>query len=230
MTPRTTYRQIERLTTHLVEAGLADDQQFPVWRETDVVEVTFKNAEYISAALGGTPYAEVYSDFARRRVFNAKLLDGALIQMMYRFVDGVLRQHRLAFFPAPHLERFERDPESYEADQVYADIVARSTLPLPIRFDYDSRDERHVDLAHPRSHLTLGEYVHCRIPVTAPLTPHRFVDFILRSFYRTPTGDFASALPRLNGSFAESMTSAERGVLHMTVPAEAAIIDQSGRT
>ena len=83
MTPRTTFKQIQCLTAHLVQTGLADDQQFPVWRETDVVEVTFENAGYISVALGGTPYAEVYSDFARHRVFNAKLLDGALIQMMY---------------------------------------------------------------------------------------------------------------------------------------------------
>ena len=171
MTPRTTFKQIQRLTAHLVEAGLADDQQFPVWRETDVVEIMFENAGYVSVALGGVPYTEVYSDFARHRVFNAKLLDGALIQMMYLFADGALRQHRLAFFPAPHLERFERDPESYEEDRMYADIVSRNILPLPIRFDYDSRDDRHVDLAHPKSHLTLGEYAHCRIPVTAPLTP-----------------------------------------------------------
>ena len=223
MTPRTAFKQIQRLTAHLVETGLVDDQQFPVWRETDVVEITFGNAGYMSVALGGTPYAEIYSDFVRHRVFNAKLLDGALIQMMYLFADGALRQHRLAFFPSPHLERFERDPESYEADRMYADIVARSVLPLPIRFDYDSRDERHVDLAHPKSHLTLGEYAHCRIPVTAPLTPHRFVDFILRSFYRTPSGDLAAALPRLPGTFAGSMTSAERSVLHVIVPAGAAI-------
>ena len=223
MTPRTTFEQIQRLTAHLVETGLVDDQQFPVWRETDVVEITFGNAGYMSVALGGTPYAEVYSDFVRHRVFNAKLLDGALIQMMYLFADGALRQHRLAFFPSPHLERFERDPESYEADRMYADIVARSVLPLPIRFDYDSRDERHVDLAHPKSHLTLGEYAYCRIPVTAPLTPHRFVDFILRSFYRTPSGDLAAALPRLTGSFAGAMTPAERSVLHVTVPAAAAV-------
>lgn len=153
----------------------------------------------------------------RNRVFNAKLLDGALLQMMYAFADGVLERHRLAFFPAPHLERFEHDPDSYVEDRIYADIVARSVPPLPIRFDYDSRDDRHRDIAHPKSHLTLGEYVHCRIPVTAPLAPHRFVDFILRSFYRTRSGEFASSLPRFAGAFAGSMTPAERSVHHRSV-------------
>ena len=223
MTPRATLDQINRLIRHLVEVSLADDQQFAFRRETDVVEITFKNARYVSGALGGVSYADVYQDLARHRAFNAKLLDGALLQMMYIFSSGALRQHRLAFFPAPHLERFERDPESYDTDQMYADIVARNILPLPVRFDYDSRADRHMNVAHPKSHLTLGEYAHCRIPVTAPLTPHRFVDFILRSFYRTRSGEFASDLPRFRGVFAGSITPAERNVLHMTVPSGAAI-------
>ena len=218
MTPGATLDQINRLIRHLVEVSLADDQQFAFRREKSVVEITFENAGYVSSALGDAPYAEVYEAFARNRVFNTKLLDGALIQMMYIFEDGALRQHRLAFFPAPHLERFERDPDLYEKDQMYADIVARDILPLSVRFDYDSRGDRHTDVAHPKSHLTLGEYAHCRIPVTAPLTPHRFVDFILRSFYRTRSGDLASALPRFTGTFAGSMTSVERSVLHVTVP------------
>ena len=222
MTPRATFKQIQRLTTHLVEMGLADDQQFPVLRETNIVEITFENAGYISVALGSLSYADVYGEFARFRVFNVKLLDGALLQMTYFFSDGALMQHRLAFFPAPHRERFERDPESYYKDQMFADIVARNILPLPVRFDYDSRDERHLDVVHPKSHLTLGEYTQCRIPVTAPLTPHRFVDFILRNFYRTRSGEFATGLPRLRGIFAESITPAERCVLHITAPSRAA--------
>lgn len=223
MTPGATLNQINRLIRYLVEASLADDQQFAFQRQSDVVEITFENAGYVSGALGDMSYADVYRDFARHRVFNAKLLDGALLQMMYVFANGALRQHRLAFFPAPHLEQFERDHESYDNDQMYADIVARKILPLPIRFDYDSREARHQDVAHPKSHLTLGEYTHCRIPVTGPLTPHRFVDFVLRSFYQTPTGDLVSGLPRFRGGFASSMTPAERDVLHVTVPSDPAV-------
>ena len=223
MTPGATLHQINRLIRHLVEVGLADDQQFAFRRGTGVVEITFKNAEYLSVALRNLPYADVYESFARDRVFNAKLLDGALLQMRYTFTDGVLERHRLAFFPAPHLERFERDPDSYVEDRMYADIVARSVLPLPIRFDYDSRDDRHRDVAHPKSHLTLGEYDHCRIPVSAPLTPCRFIDFILRNFYRTRSGEFASSLPRFVGVFAESITPEERSVPHVTLPSGTAI-------
>ena len=221
MSPGATFEQINRLISHLVEAGLADDQRFAFQRKTDVIEITFENAGYVSSAMRDVSYANVYGIFARHRVFNAKLLDGAFVQMMYIFADGALRQHRLAFLPAPHLERFERDPESYDNDQMYADIVARSILPLPIRFDYDSRGDRHTDVVHPKSHLTLGEYSHCRIPVTAPLTSHRFIDFVLRNFYQIRSSEFASRLPRFHGVFAGSMTAAERRILHMTVPSGA---------
>ena len=220
MTPGATLHQINRLIRHLVEVGLADDQQFAFRREKGFVEITFENAGYLSVALKDVPYADVYDIFARQRVFNAKLLDGALLQMMYAFTDGALERHRLAFFPAPHLERFERDPDSYVEDQIYADIVARNVLPLPIRFDYDSRDDRHRDVAHPKSHLTLGEYDHCRIPVSAPLTPCWFIDFILRNFYQTCSSEFASSLPRFVGVFAESITPAERSVPHVTLPSQ----------
>lgn len=219
MTPQDTLMQINRLVRHLVETGLADDQCFAFRREKGVVEITFDNAEKVSEALGNTSYVDVYGEFARDRVFNAKLLDGALIQMMYAFVGNKLQKHRLAFFPAPHLEQFGRDPDAYLEDQLYADIVGRNVLPLPIRFDYDARVDRHRDVAHSKSHLTLGEYSECRIPVSAPLTPHRFIDFILRSFYRTRSHDrFLAELPHLKGSFVDSITKTEREVLHVVVP------------
>ena len=223
MTPGAILNQVNRLTRHLVATGLADDQQQSYQRvfkgRRDSIEVTFENAELITSALKGTPYVEVYEDFVRNRAFNVKLLDGALVQMTYAFSHRSLERHRLAFLSAPHLQRFDRDPESYVEDQMYADILSRDVLPLTIRLDYDSRDERHRDIAHPKSHLTLGEYDHCRIPVSAPLTPHRFIDFVLRNFYRTRSGELASDLPRCRGSFGDTITRAEREVMHVIVPA-----------
>ena len=218
MTPEATVNQINRLIRYLVETSLADDQQFAFLRESQVAEITFGRSIDLSGALGKVSYSETYENFIRDRAFNVKLLDGALIQMLYMFADGELRQHRLAFLPAPHLEGFERETNSYIEDRIYAEIVARDILPLPVRFDYDARDGRHQDIAHPKSHLTLGEYADCRIPVTAPLTPSRFVDFVLRNFYRTRRGDFTAHLPIFVDSFPESITPAERSVLHMAVP------------
>ena len=38
------FRQTRRSAVPLVEAGFAEKRQFPVWREADVVEITFGSA------------------------------------------------------------------------------------------------------------------------------------------------------------------------------------------
>ncbi len=138
--------------------------------------------------------------------------------MMYEFLDGALQRHRLAFFPAPHLEAFQNNPEVYLRDETHGDVVGRNVAPFPLRYDYDARDGHHDELTHPKSHLTLGRYEHCRIPVSAPLTPHRFIDFILRNFYDIPARRYSDDVPAGAAVFAESMLPAERQVVHITIP------------
>ena len=91
-------------------------------------------------------------------------------------------------------------------------------MPFPVRFDYDARIDR-GEAAHPLSHLTLGQYRNCRIPVSAPVTPSRFVDFILRNFYHTAFIRYADRLPTATWSFAETIRPDERSVAHVVVPA-----------
>lgn len=103
-------------------------------------------------------------------------------------------------------------------DEFYADAVARNIVAFPIRFDYDAGDAARQEPAHSKSHLTLGRYQNCRIPVTAPLTAEHFMDFILRNFYHTAFTQFADNSPSFSGSFTESILPSERGVIHMTIP------------
>ena len=214
-------RQINALIGYLVEIGLADDQNFAFQRKTgSVVRVTFPNAGQVSIALRDRAYGEIYERLVQERAYNVKMLDGALIQMMYEFAGPTLQRHRLAFFPAPHLEEFQNSPDIYLEDEVYADVVARNIVPFPMRFDYDARDDQYQELVHPKSHLTLGQYRNCRIPVTAPMIPFRFVDFILRNLYDNESDRYAENLPRPQGGvFAESIVPAEQGVVYVVVPA-----------
>ena len=214
-------KQVNDIVKYLVETGLADDQRFAFQRSgaDNLVQVTFDKAEHVSEALRNRPYEEIYHSLAQERAYNAKMLDGALIQMMYAFVNGTLRRHRLAFFSAPHLEEFQNNPDIYQDDEIYADVIGRNIVPFPVRFDYDARDGHYRELIHPKSHFTLGQYQDCRIPVTAPMTPFWFIDFILRNFYHTASARYADRLPVQHGSFAESILPAERAVVHVTVPA-----------
>lgn len=219
-TPHQIARQINKLIKYLVETGLADDQRSAFQRSgrDNLVQVTFDKAEHVSVALKNRPYNEIYQHLARERAYSVKMLDGALIQMMYVFAGGTIQRHRLAFFSAPHLEEFQNNPDIYHNDEIYADVIARNIVPFPIRFDYDAREGCYRELVHPKSHLSLGQYENCRIPVTAPMTPFWFVDFILRNFYDTAEERYADGLSTQGSSFTESIFPAERSIVHIAVP------------
>ena len=219
-TPSGTKIQIDQIVRYMTDTDLSDAQNFPCldYRNRPLVGVSFPGAEHIPNAMDDRPYEEIYGDLVRLRVFNVKMLDGALIQMTYQFNQRTLVKHRLAFFPSPYLGDFESDPQTYYDDELYADIVANNIVHVPIRFDYDARDDLHKILTHPKSHLTLGQYKNCRIPVTSPLTPLQFIDFILRNFYYTAHVEHSGRLPNVNAKFPTSISPAERGVVHIAAP------------
>lgn len=223
--PSAILRQINRLIAALIEVGLSSHQKPCFQRSVGPgpgTEVTFAGAEAVSVALKNRSYREIYDHLAKESAYLLKLPDGALIQMMYRFAGGELAQHRLAFFPSPYLEEFQNNPDLYLRDEIYADIVARNIVPFPLRFDFDARTDIHRELDHPKSHLTLGQYENCRIPVSAPLTPFRFLEFILRNFYHVAHRKYAEQLPRFPESFENTILTAEKRVVHVTIPAEPA--------
>ncbi len=219
-TPQEIKNQIDKIIGYLVEVGLASDQNFSFLRELQGsrIEITFPQAEHISIAIKDRAYSDIYEHLARERAYSVKLPDGALVQMMYMFDGSILERHRLAFFPAPHLEEFQNNPEIYLEDEIYADVVARSIVRFPLRFDYEAGDDVHKEIDHPKSHLSLGQYKNCRIPVTAPLTPLRFIDFLLRNFYHTVFRRYADQLPSFSDAFGESIVLTERNVVHIQIP------------
>lgn len=218
--PARIHRQINELISCLVKTGLADDQKFVFRRaeKAQTVQITFEGAEHVSVALRDISYDRIYFSLAKKRAYNVKMPDGALIQMMYEFAGTELQRHRLAFLPAPTLEKFQNDPEVYLADEVYGDVISRNIIPFPLRFDYDGRKDSYRELIHPKSHLSLGQYHNCRIPVTSPVAPGRFVDFVIRNFYDTETRRYTDELPNHDCSFDSSISRAERNIIYVAIP------------
>ena len=212
--------QIRDIILYMMDTGLSDDQNFPHLDDRDrpLIRVSFPGAEHVAVALSDRPYEEIYRDLADSRAFNIKMLDGALIQMTYQFIRGGLLNHRLAFLPSPSLAEFQNDPQSYFDDDLYVDIVANNIVHVPLRFDFDASGDFHRVLTHPKSHLTLGQYRNCRIPVSAPLTPLQFIDFVLRNFYQTAYQIYAAKLPTASARFPDSILLEERGVVHVVIP------------
>ena len=219
-TPSEIKQQIDRLVIYLVEVGLATDQQFCFQRSCydNVTEITFSGADHISFIMKDIHYNQIYDHLAKERAFNVKMIDGAIVQMMYIF-DGLdLERHRLAFLPSPYLEEFQNNPEIYLEEEIYADIVAKNIVSFPIRFDYDNREGIYKELEHPKSHLCLGQYENCRIPVSSPLTPFHFIEFILRNFYHTAHRKYAERLPCFSQLFYKTINKAEKRVIYLNVP------------
>jgi hypothetical protein len=123
-----------------------------------------------------------YRELDENEAYDVKLIDGGLLLLQYRFNEaGKLLQHRLGYFPNPTLPTIDEAPDLYEQDELYGDIVARRLVRFPVRFDYAPAD--HKDVVHPASHMTLGQYENCRIPVAGPVGPFTFGTFIVRNFY-----------------------------------------------
>jgi hypothetical protein len=220
LTPKQVTQQINARIGRLVEIGLSDHQAFAFMRRSGRnVSVVFDSARSASSlSMKNMAYGEMYRCLVEEQAYNVKMLDGALVQMLYEFFGSTLLRHRLAFFPAPHLDEFQNDPDIYLEDQTYGDVVARDVVPFPLRFDYDARDGRYRELLHPKSHLTLGQYERCRIPVSAPITPHWFVDFILRNFYHTAARHYADEMPPVGDVFDQTISPLERRVVHVAIP------------
>ncbi len=217
---RAVLAEIHEATATLVESGLADDQNAAYESRTgqQTFVVRYSNMLPFAPLLKNVPYVDLYCEQRDNRSFNVLMLDGAVIQMVYEFSADQLTRHRLAFLPSPNLLDYQNFPELYEEEVLYADVVDKRAVTVPLRFDYDARAGVAVELRHPVSHLTLGQYSGCRVPVTAGVTPHAFIDFVLRSFYSTAYAHSVAAFPAPRHRFADCITDRERSVIHVGLP------------
>jgi hypothetical protein len=186
MNPKAVLKEVKNITMELVRIGLADEFSMPVLNNNNVY---WSRCNDISISMRNIPYKEIYKKIISDKNFNFKFPDGGVIQLLYQFDDEKLIKHRLAFFPSPDFEEFQNNPEIYDNDEIYGDVVDKQVMPVIVRIDYN-KSEVESEIHHPYCHLTLGQYKNCRIPVDKPVSPKQFVAFILENFYYTPTRNF----------------------------------------
>ena len=212
-------KEIYDLTGKMIEIGLSSDQNYPSERafsgdHVETIDLTIPRGSEISTALKNRPYSEIYHALNEERAYNMKFVDGALLQFRYRFVARELTKHVLAFYPSPDLLEFQNEPELYEGEVLYADVVRKDVVTTPVRFDFDPGS--FVEKVHPSSHFTIGQYKNCRIPVSNALTPFRFLSFILRAFYNSPFIEHCGDLKATAPDFSRTVTQAEAADIHLS--------------
>ncbi len=216
MSPDDTIQQILAVIRLAIESGLSDAQRYPAMRRTGREDYTIyiQDSPDLSVSLKDRPYAAIYDDLQKSGAFNLRMIDGALVQMLYTFKRNEVTSHRLCVFPSPSLEIYERAQQEYEGDELYSDIIEHNVVRFPIRFDFSNDDQIFVDMKHPKSHLTLGQYENCRIPVASPLTPARFISFVIRQFYNPAFERFKLKDDMLRPRFDDSISASERTIAH----------------
>lgn len=197
------FRQIKTLTQLLRAKGVTTLENYPVWIN-DHREIVWERYKNMAFALKDEHYDRIYEESYRITDFNFLLIDYAFVQFSYQFNrGGDIIKHTLAYCPCPKVEKYIESPadyyERYFGSTYFSETTGRKIIYFPIRFDFDK--DTHTEFDHPISHLTLGNYPDCRIPLTSPLSPNRFISFILRAFYfplykeRFSPEDFACSLP-----------------------------------
>jgi hypothetical protein len=213
--------EINAITGKLIENGICDNQKFARLKQITAThtEVSFDTSASFSKVLRNIPYAEMYEEIKRSQDYNIAMADGALIQLQYIFEGEELIKHRLAFLPSPDLTVYQNDPEIYESDIIFAEIVAKNIVTTPIRFDFDK--DSFVSDVHPMAHCTIGQYKNCRIPVSSAVSPYRFFEFILSSFYNTAYRDFGALLGTPAMLHPSTITPSEQQKIHINLMVQA---------
>lgn len=219
LSPKDIIKEISELTSKVIDTAITDKEKRPTLRlEQGYKVIGIEGVLDFSIALRSMKYHELYKAVFDAGFYNFRFVDGGLVQILYEFNrDDELIRHKLAYFPSPDFESFQNEPEVYLEDNIYAEVLDPRVLPVPIRFDYDGRDEIYKELTHPKSHLTLGQYKNCRIPVCSPITPALFIDFIMRSFYNTALIDLSEKLDFRFTRFDVTATALEKDRIHIGI-------------
>lgn len=217
MLPQEICVEINSIISLLIRHGFVDKFNFcSIRNHAGATYVEYDGVEDLSIALKDQPYAETYRELLKREQFTFKLLDGALVQMLYKFdCNRSLIKHRLCFMPSPFNDEYQNEPELYIEDMIFAEVVERKILPVTLRFDYDPNNA--AEVRHPHSHFTLGQYSNCRIATCGPLSPSVFTEFILRSFYNTAFLDTSDIFSMHLSRFPETISENERRRLHLAI-------------
>ncbi len=205
--------QLNQIQRNLIQEGVVNE--FRPLTTYENRSISFENELGWMAEIRHLNYSDTYEYLRNKRLYFISMPDEALIQIQYCFEEGDMTKHRLLYMPSPRLQSFQDDPELYEDDVLFADVIFKGVLPVPIRFDYDPANAQ--TLIHPAAHATFGQLQNCRIPVSMPLSPRVFFDFILRSFYPTWYSQHTNCLPRDDIRMDDSIAESERRVLHFSI-------------
>lgn len=211
-------KEMNDLIIFVAENGLSVDQNMPyeVHQIGDVVDITH-DGNSMSYMLRNRPYEEMYAEALSSNSYLIRLFDDSLVQMSFQVKAGELLRSRAAYFPPPSFDIFRENIDLFSEDLIFADIVDRRVVAVPLRIDYDIREHVVVSREHPKSHFTLGQFEGCRLALSAPITPTFFIDLVLKMFYSKALATCSTPVPSSTYRFKRCLDTREERETHIHV-------------
>ena len=186
MTPGRLIYDLENFLELLMvsEVALATTKVVAMKGQRGFERITWSNNNIAAGELfrSDSPTVSEYQEWIDCQGYSAVLYEGSFIQLSYDFQHSQMVGHRLLYYPCPFdLEVRLLDTLSLsDLIELHHDQGIESIkLRAPIRFDYDPSTNRS---GHPVSHMTIL-WSHSRIPVTSPVSPGHFFQFVFQNFY-----------------------------------------------
>lgn len=218
--------EIENIQKFLISKGYTNQDNFVFIKNEGRKDFTvcinnLGDEIFLGDANNCHSYEELYYFYHKNRVFLMELIDGALIQIEYVIRNNNLWSYRLAFLPNPRLIAQEIEPDMYETEELFfIDSINKPVIHPVIRFDFDNDPTHYVPVKHSRSHLTIGQSDKCRIALSEPLTPYKFITFIFEHFYGSLYEAIKADLITLKAhalGFGTCLQHEEKEYLHLNV-------------
>ncbi len=221
MTPNRIPNDIRNVLEWLIEKALAQFiQPYREFHSNDGrLRVCAEGTIAVQAALKAHPFGSIaeYRGFVESEAYSAILRDGSLLHLSYDFRDSKVIGHRLLYYPCP----FVIDPEF--SDEPILDVLEYCCNDLdvfrlrsPVRFDFD---QLRAEPGHPASHVHF-QHEECRMPVIAPLSVGRFVEFVFRNFYPHWWAEHEFLRDFRKPPVISSLNADERRHFHLACPVE----------
>jgi hypothetical protein len=183
MTPIRIPNDIRNLLSWLMKMSVAQfTQPYRELRSRGRLRICAEGTIAAQAALKAHPFGSVaeYRGFVESEAYSALLSDGSLLHLSYDFQDSVLVGHRLLYYPCPFIIDAEMAEEPIlDVLEFCWNNLELFRLRSAVRFDFDLQ---RAAVNHPASHVHF-QHEECRLPVVAPLSVGRFVEFVFRNFY-----------------------------------------------
>lgn len=214
-------KQIRNITNELLKNSLINEYNMCSFNQkTKSISWSAEDPLDISFVLKDSDYEDIYKTCLQKEAYSFTFIDGSLIQLMYRLDKRSknIIAHRLAYLPNPNAEIYSNnedfDKTYYDSLDMFSEFIDKSSIPIPVRFDFDNDEALYIEGTHTYSHLTLGNYKNCRIPVSTPMTPYIFMDFILKNFYHNKYINFYD---KCNTSFDCLLSKKEENIIHLKI-------------